>query len=76
MRRGTIVALGGRLSVPPSFAATGVHELAFARLLARTLAGDGIDPLLPRLERLERWVGDLAIAGKGEILMLPAGVLP
>jgi formylmethanofuran dehydrogenase subunit C len=73
MRRGTILALGGRPSVRASFAASGVHELAFARLLARALAGDGIDALLPRLGRLERWVGDRAIAGTGEILTPAAG---
>jgi formylmethanofuran dehydrogenase subunit C len=71
MRRGTIVALGGAPSVPASFAWSGVHELTFARLLARTLIGDGVDALLPRLLRLQRWVGDLAMGGKGEILVPP-----
>lgn len=71
MRRGTIVALTGAPLIPASFAPSGVHELAFARLLARTIAGDGVDALLPRLVRLQRWVGDLAMGGKGEILAPP-----
>jgi formylmethanofuran dehydrogenase subunit C len=69
MRRGTIVALGGTPSVPASFALSGVHDLAFGRLLARSLAGSGIEALLPRVTSLQRWVGDLAMAGRGEILV-------
>jgi formylmethanofuran dehydrogenase subunit C len=71
MRHGTILALGGTPPVPASFAWSGTHELTFARLLARTLAGAGIDALLPRLARLQRWAGDLAAGGKGEILAPP-----
>jgi formylmethanofuran dehydrogenase subunit C len=71
MRRGTIVALGRMPPVPASFARTGVHELAFARLLGHSLAADGLDALLPRLTMLQRWVGDFAIGGKGEILTPP-----
>jgi formylmethanofuran dehydrogenase subunit C len=71
MRRGTIMVLGAAPSVPASFTRTGVHELAFARLLARSLVADGLDALPARLTMLQRWVGDLAMGGKGEILAPP-----
>jgi formylmethanofuran dehydrogenase subunit C len=74
MRRGTIVALDGAPPVPASFAESGVHELAFARLLARALTGTGLDRLAPRLARLRRWAGDLAEGGRGEILAPPCAI--
>lgn len=69
MRRGTLVALDGSLPIPASFAPSGTHDLVFARLLARSLMGHGLEALLPRFERLQRWVGDLAVGGQGEILV-------
>jgi formylmethanofuran dehydrogenase subunit C len=68
MRRGTIVALGGGATAPASFAWSGRHELVFARLLERELARAGVIGALSRLGRLERWIGDLAAGGRGEIL--------
>jgi formylmethanofuran dehydrogenase subunit C len=68
MRRGTIVALAGGVTPPASFAWSGRHELAFALLLAQALDHAGLERVLPRLARLERWVGDLATGGRGEIL--------
>lgn len=69
MRRGTLVALDADPPIPASFVPSGTHELVFARLLARSLAGCGLDDLLPRLDRLRRWAGDLAVGGMGEILV-------
>jgi formylmethanofuran dehydrogenase subunit C len=69
MRRGTILALGAAPHVPASFADCGTHELTYARLLARVLAETGLAHLTSRLARLHRWAGDLASAGKGELLV-------
>jgi formylmethanofuran dehydrogenase subunit C len=68
MRRGSIVAAGGVLRVPPSFTTSGRHELAFLRLLARSIAAQGFGHLASRLGVVQRWTGDLATGGKGEIL--------
>ena len=69
MRRGTIVCLGGSCEPPPSFALSGVHELAFARLLARHLVGTPLHHVAPALVRVRRWAGDLAVGGRGEIFV-------
>ena len=71
MRRGTILALGGGLSLAPSFAAAGTHELTFARLLGRFLDTACFAEMAERVGSLRRWVGDLAVAGRGELLLPP-----
>jgi formylmethanofuran dehydrogenase subunit C len=71
MRRGSLFALGGAARISPSFADCGAHELSFARLLARMLAGYGLKEIAERFGRLRRWAGDLAVGGKGEILAPP-----
>ena len=71
MRRGTIVAARTSEGVPDTFAETGRAELTILRLLARRLG-----PAAPWLERLlsstppSRAAGDLAVDGKGEIILL------
>ena len=71
MRRGSLVALGPAPETLPGFAECGVHDLTLGKLVARFLAAEGFSALAERLEPLRRWLGDLAIPGKGEILALP-----
>jgi formylmethanofuran dehydrogenase subunit C len=71
MRRGTVLAAEAAEGVPDTFAETGHAELTIFRLLARRLG-----PAAPWLERLlsstppRRAAGDLAVDGKGEIILL------
>ena len=71
MRRGSILGLGESADILPSFGESGIHDLVFQRLLARTLERSGLPELAARLQPLRRWQGDLAVAGKGEILTAP-----
>jgi len=71
MRRGSILGLGDCAEILPSFGESGIHDLVFQRLLARLLERSGLPELAARLQPLRRWQGDLAIAGKGEILTAP-----
>lgn len=71
MRRGTLVFCGAQPEPPPTFVPT-AHEIAvFWQLLARELQREGgpFERLAARRPR--RHVGDLAVAGKGEWLLLP-----
>lgn len=70
MRRGSILALGGA-SLLPSFADCGVHDLVVQHLLARVLMNHGLPAIAAQLRPLRRWVGDLALGGRGEILTAP-----
>jgi formylmethanofuran dehydrogenase subunit C len=69
MRRGSVIALGGIERLAPGFADCGPHELIFLRLLARHLSQAGFVGLAERISRLRRWAGDLAVGGRGEILV-------
>jgi formylmethanofuran dehydrogenase subunit C len=69
MRRGSVIALGGFARIAPTFADCGVHDLLIMRLLAAALAGLGLAALAARLGPLRRLVGDLAVDGKGELMM-------
>lgn len=69
MRRGSIIALGGAARIGPTFGDCGVHDLLIVKLLARHLAGLGLGVLAARLGPLRRWMGDAAVAGKGELLL-------
>ncbi len=71
MRRGSIIALGGATRIAPTFGDCGVHDLLVLKLLARHLAGIGLGALAARLGPLRRWLGDAAVAGKGELLVTP-----
>ena len=73
MRRGTLVLARTPEPLPPTFVAVGGHDLLFLRLLARVL-----QPLSRRAARLlagraERFVGDMSVLGKGEILVPGTG---
>jgi formylmethanofuran dehydrogenase subunit C len=67
MRRGTLL-VGAHGLLLPTFVATGLHRLVFARLLR-----EAVRPYAPHLaelasDDLERRAGDLATLGKGELL--------
>jgi len=69
MRRGTLVLARSSAPLPPTFVPVGGADLVFFRLLARALA-----PLSRRAARLlagpaQRFAGDMAVLGKGEILL-------
>lgn len=68
MRRGTVVTLTGKPQVPATFVPIDSDIDVFWRLLARSLARrcEHFAPL-PAL-RPRRFVGDLAVDGKGELL--------
>ncbi len=70
MRRGTIV-LGSAAALSPTFIDCGAHNLVFASVFARLLRLDskGAAELLEK--RLNRFGGDTAVLGKGE-LFFPA----
>ena len=70
MRRGTIIAAGAAEGVPDTFADTGWADLTIFKLLGRKLgtAAAWLGPLLTD-GPLRRLAGDLAVDGKGEILI-------
>src|SRR5262249_46601917 len=68
MRRGSILALGASGAMLPSFADCGRPELVVTRLFARAFVKYGLPDLAERVAGLQRWRGDLAFGGKGEIL--------
>jgi formylmethanofuran dehydrogenase subunit C len=70
MRRGSILALGDAVAVGACFADCGVHDLVVLRLLARELVRLGLAELGARLGPMRRFVGDVAIGGRGELLVL------
>jgi formylmethanofuran dehydrogenase subunit C len=69
MRRGSIVCAGAAPVVAPTFVRT-QHEFgAFWQLLARDLARFGGPFAGLPARRIERLAGDLAVGGKGELLL-------
>ncbi|MBM4228088.1 MAG: formylmethanofuran dehydrogenase subunit C [Gammaproteobacteria bacterium] len=70
MRRGSLLIKAGDCTVPPTFVATGTHELSFITLLMRHL--ETLDPRHARalrgFRRVRRLVGDRGCGGQGEIL--------
>jgi formylmethanofuran dehydrogenase subunit C len=73
MRRGSVVFAGPTPSPACTFVPVRSDASVFWQLLARDLARFG-GPLgeLPR-QRVERWAGDLAVQGKGELLFVGRG---
>lgn len=69
MRRGTIL-LGGKASVwTPTFGESGVAELVVLRLITRALKGHLPPAKLAAFEgAVQRFAGDMAVLGKGEII--------
>jgi formylmethanofuran dehydrogenase subunit C len=70
MRRGTIL-LGSRTELAPTFVTCGRHGLGFTSLFARLLRPSSETAASAFSRPLERFAGDMAALGKGEIL-LPA----
>lgn len=72
MKRGSIILLKKPAAVPKTFNSCGTHELGFVSILIRELSGLG--RAFYRLQKsattMERIVGDMAVAGKGELLIL------
>ena len=68
MRRGSLAVLEGVDAIGPTFADCGAHDLVVVRLLARTLSTLGLVSLADRLGPMRRFLGDLAVGGKGELL--------
>ncbi|MEQ8230093.1 MAG: formylmethanofuran dehydrogenase subunit C [Gammaproteobacteria bacterium] len=74
MRRGSLLLSERPATMPATFNPCGAFALTFVPLLAQHLAG--IDRRLARrigdFARAERWCGDMAYGGKGEILLAAA----
>lgn len=71
MRRGTVI-LSHPADLPPTFADFGTHDLGFLRLLHgawRRLPASRFAAIGDDAVRVRRFVGDLANAGKGEVLV-------
>ena len=70
MRRGTLIARCSAEGVPATFAETGLAELTVFELMARRLAeaAPWLESLLTT-RPLRRAAGDLAVRGKGELLL-------
>jgi len=73
MRRGTLLALAGAASgirPSPTFVASPVETPVFWQLLARDLETFGGACAGLRKRRCERWLGDVAVDGRGEVLLV------
>ena len=69
-QRGTILALGGVLALPPSYADCGQHELVIHRLLCANLRSTGAADFADRLAQKpsrQRLLGDCSRGGMAEI---------
>jgi formylmethanofuran dehydrogenase subunit C len=66
-KRGSIV-LGQPCELGPTYVDCGAHELAYARLLARSLKDESRRAARLLSVKLRRFGGDTAVLGKGEIL--------
>ncbi|MFO1220446.1 MAG: formylmethanofuran dehydrogenase subunit C [Burkholderiaceae bacterium] len=69
MRRGSIVFAGPKPTIAPTFAPVHGGIEVFWQLLARDLARFGAPFVDLKTRRVERHVGDLAVLGKGELLL-------
>ena len=71
MRRGTVLLAGTPLAWTPTFGDSGVSELTVLRLITRELKAlmPGAGQALAAFDgRVQRYAGDLATLGKGEII--------
>lgn len=66
-KRGSLV-LGQRPTLSPTYIDCGGHQLTFARLFARGLKADSAAAAALLARKLQRFGGDTAVYGKGEIL--------
>jgi formylmethanofuran dehydrogenase subunit C len=70
MRRGTLLTTKMPDSLPATFNHNGRHHLSFLSLFSKSMqAHPTLPDLTQRGNRAERWLGDLACDGKGEILI-------
>ncbi len=70
MRRGTLITTNIPDSLPATFNHNGKHHLSFLSLFSKSLkAHPSLPDLTQRGNRVDRWLGDLACDGKGEILV-------
>jgi formylmethanofuran dehydrogenase subunit C len=70
MRRGSLIFAGPAPTCAPTFVPVASDAPVFWQLIARDLARFGAPfDALPR-RRPQRWAGDLAVLGKGELLIL------
>lgn len=71
MRRGTVL-VNQEVPVDASFADCGLHTLSIVNLLYRQWSGFGgaFSELKGRPPKVQRWMGDRAVDGKGEILRM------
>ncbi len=68
MRRGSVVFAGSSPPMPPTFVAGIAETPVFWQLLSRDLARRGGAFADLPAKRIERWLGDLAADGKGELI--------
>lgn len=73
MKRGTLLLGQQPDSILPTFNPSGRHDLKFLTLLLNHLhgMGDSWTQLDASRTRVDRYVGDLAVGGKGEVLIWP-----
>jgi formylmethanofuran dehydrogenase subunit C len=69
MRRGSIYLTRAPAALSPTFVPTGAGDSVFRRLLAASLAGEGIAAGWLRREGGRRLMGDMAVLGKGELIV-------
>jgi hypothetical protein len=70
MRRGTIAAFGEPPELLPTFAASGRHRVPVVRIYLNWLLEEGFPVPVRAFEGMfERWNGDLAAGGQGEVLI-------
>jgi formylmethanofuran dehydrogenase subunit C len=70
MRRGTLLCVGPAPELAPTFVPVRAQTPVFWQLLARDLARFAGPFAMLASRRVERYVGDLAVGGKGEVLTL------
>jgi formylmethanofuran dehydrogenase subunit C len=75
MRRGSIVCVGSPPALAPTFVANAADITVFWALLARDLAGLGGPFAGLERRRLERYSGDVAVGGMGELLLVGQDIL-
>jgi formylmethanofuran dehydrogenase subunit C len=69
MKRGTLLLFTAPASVPPTFNDCGLHTLGFLPLLLKSFVALG-SSTFGVCHRVQRYAGDLAANGKGEILII------
>ena len=72
MRRGSLLLVQPPVSLPASFNESGRHHLSFLSLYVRNLhpIDDAFSALDPARSTVRRFVGDVGVGGKGEVLVL------